>query len=339
MKIQLLLVLFMSVLVLSTLSFVMAKDNDNDDNDEEEKEIEKEIEELKKIESGQKRKVEVKLEGDKVEIESKFEKEDALGEIENKFKIEFETGEEVEIKLEYEQESETAEGEFETELEQEVEFDSIIEFVDSNNNSIFDKGEEVFVYSLDRRSFNPISYTTGITVNNVTEHIISTQTTDGVLKITLHAVGEFANIENQLVKPTEIKIDLEINNFPYTNDSSKLAMKIKIESTMEIETEKRAEGGEEEVKIKSTSNFEGFFSWKKTALIDGVEKEVLSTSLEQDPDEDSEEIYLIYERGNSIIHDPKIGFTIPSIAIPSFIYLVLIGLAIVGFVIFRLVKK
>ena len=257
--------------------------------------------------------------------------------MENEFEVEFKVGEEVEIKLEYEEEFEVNLTEREVELEYEVEFDSILEFIDANNNGLYDKGEEVSVYELDGAEFTPINYTTEVTLNNVTEHVITTQTTDGIFKVTLHVVGDFANIEGEVVRPTEIKIDLEINNYNYTNETSKLALKVKIESVMETEEEKKVGDVIEKVEIKS-GNYTGFFSWEKEVLVDKVEKPVLSTSLAEDPEEASKELYLIYERGNSIAHDPKIGIVtelIPTIATPdfTFLYLAIVGIVVVGIIV------
>jgi hypothetical protein len=316
-------------LAFSLLAFAVANDE----------EIEEEIRELREKEGGREREVEVKIELDKVKIVSKLEKEGVEGEIENKFKIEFSTEEEVKIKLEYEEESEVNLTEFETELEQKVKFLSLIEFVDANNNSLYDKGEEVFVYSLKDANFTSPTYSTGLTPNNITEHVISAQSVDGIFRITLHAVGDFANIKGEVVKPTEVKVDLEISNFPFTREDSTLALRTKVESVMEVETEKKVENGEERVTVETKEGFVGFFSWRKTALINGVEREVKSTPLED------EEVYLIYEKGSSIVHDPKIGFTTPTPVflppIPTSAWIGVIGgvMAILGYLLYRKLRR
>ncbi len=281
-----------------------------------EDELKKKIEELKEKEGEQKREVKIEVSDFKVEIESDLKKKEAEGKIENKFEAEFETKGKVEIKFEYKEKSKANETEMKTKLEQEFKFDSLIEFVDSNGNGLYDRGEEVSVYKLSEASFTPINYTTSITPNNVTDHVITTQTVDGVFKVVLHVVGDLAIIQKEIVKPTEIKIDIIISNYRFVNEMSKLALKIRIESVMEIKTEKVVGNKEEEVKVKS-GNFTGFFSWKKTALVDGTEKPVLSTILAEDPKRGIKEIALIYERGNSIIHDPKIG-VITSVADTDF---------------------
>ena len=295
-------------------------EQNDDDEDDDEQEIEREVE--------------VRVEANRVEIESTIEKEGIADETENSFEIEFEVNGEVEIKLEYEEEFEyedNVEIGRELKLEFEVEFESIIEFVDDDGDGLYDEGEGVFVYELEDRGFTPISYTTEI-VNNVTVHKITTQTTDGVFRITLYAVGEFATIGGEAVRPTEVKIDIEIHNFPYEHENSKLALECKIESVMETEEEREVGDVEEEIKI-TYGNYQGFFSWKNTAMVDGVEKPVLSTELMDDPEEGERKLYLIYERGTSIVHDPKIGVLGAIAAIPAMPWIIVLVAAIVAAII------
>ena len=88
-------------------------------------------------------------------------------------------------------------------------------------------------------------------------------------------------------------------------------MKVKIEAETEIEydeeTDDEIEGrssDENEVEIK-IEDYIGFFSWSNVALIDGVEKPVLVNPY--DLDDDDEKLYLNYQHGDVIIHDPKVG--------------------------------
>ncbi|KXB03536.1 hypothetical protein AKJ45_01345 [candidate division MSBL1 archaeon SCGC-AAA261F19] len=291
------------LIVLVTLSFlatftkpVFAQKEEKDKpkyQDQEEEEEEKE------------REVEIEKEDKEVEIESTLSKEGAPGEIENKFEVEFSVDEEVEIELKYAEEVETENIEREMELEFAVEFDSIIEFIDNDGDGLYDKGEEASVYDLDDAEFASIDYTTDV-IDNVLKHIISAQTTDGIFKVTLHVAGRTLVVENNLVRPNEVKIDIIISGYNYTNENSKIALRTKIESTMETEEEKSEEDDEERVEVVS-ENYQGFFSWKKTALVDGMSKEVKSTAVSEDPEEGEKEFYLIYEHGDSIVHDPKIG--------------------------------
>ncbi|KXB02938.1 hypothetical protein AKJ45_03015 [candidate division MSBL1 archaeon SCGC-AAA261F19] len=134
------------------------------------------------------------------------------------------------------------------------------------------------------------------------------QTSDGVFKAVVHASGKPIIAKGENVMPNEVKIDIEITNFPYRENDSKLALKTELESELEVEEQKREieDTDEEEVQITS-GNYGGFFSWKKTAQVDGVSKPVKSTNIFDDPEEGDRELYLIYEHGDSIVHDPKIG--------------------------------
>jgi hypothetical protein len=78
-------------------------------------------------------------------------------------------------------------------------------------------------------------------------------------------------------------------------------------------------------------------------LVDGIEKEVKSTLLAEDPEEKGEEIYLIYERGNSIAHDPKIGFVTKALAvvgIPNLMYYLLaVGIIVIIVLVYFFLRK
>ena len=65
---------------------------------------------------------------------------------------------------------------------------------------------------------------------------------------------------------------------------------------------------EKEVFVESDV-YSGFFSWKETALIDGVEMDVLAKRITLE-EEELKRLYLCYPRGNHIYHDPKIGIVI-----------------------------
>jgi hypothetical protein len=306
----------LSILLMLSLSTTVAiAQEDDDEVNDDEHEIEREVE--------------VRVEANRVEIESTIEKEGIAGETENSFEIEFEVNGEVEIKLEYEEEFEyedNVEIGREMKLEFEVEFESIIEFVDNNGDGLYNEGESVSVYELEDREFTPISYTTEI-VDDVTVHKITTQTVDGVFRVTLHIAGEFTIIGGEAVRPTEVKIDIEIHNFPYTHENSKLALECKIESVMETEEEKEVGDVEEEIKV-TYGNYQGFFSWKNTSTVDGVERPVLSTELMDDPEEGKRKLYLIYERGTAIVHDPKIGILGVITAIPTMPWIMVLVAAI-----------
>ncbi len=267
-----------------------------------------------------------------------------------------------------------------------VKFDKIIEFVDDNNNGLYDKGEEAYIYDLENVEFAPIQYSAENIAEGVKLHELTIQTADGVFGASAYTSGEPVTIIGDTVSPNEVKITVEINNFPFTRDDSKLALKVLIKGDQPLEMEKREveDKNETEIRIKPEGRMfqiiigdneggkesltptpieeekenaaipvpsppskkeenapatpwpygeededqgTGFFSWKRVALVDGVEREVKSTgileewyTITQDNMvthywDNERKLYLTYERGTSIVHDPKIGFT--SITVPS----------------------
>jgi hypothetical protein len=310
-KMKIISFLLLGFLLITSIGMVAAQSGDDehdDDHDEVDDEYEHEEE----------RKIEIEIESDKVEINSESENKD----VENKFEIDVELSDYVEIKVGYsseiETESQETEIEEESEFEFSVKFKKIVEFVDLNNNSIYegdDVDNLVQVYELD--SFNPIEYTSEILPSNNTLHYIMISTTDGVFKLHLFVVEEFEIVNGTLVTPMEAKLDIEITNFNYLETESQLALYVKLESEYEYEYEEKthdeSEGwadNEEGVKTKIKGE-NGFFTWEDFALVDGVEMPVNYTPISNDEIEPEEDrIYFNYARGVHIYHDPKLGFAV-----------------------------
>ncbi|MFW9838141.1 MAG: hypothetical protein ACFFE7_11530 [Candidatus Thorarchaeota archaeon] len=239
-----------------------------------------------------------------VEIDSELES----GGVEDSFQIAVEVGPNgAEFKVEFETESGTSE----TEREFEVQFDELIEFIDVNDNGVYDDSIDDDVQTLELVSFDPIIYT----VENTTDgpvHIIDVLTTDGIFGARVYAVGDFTMINGNVIAPTQVKIDVFIRNFNFTQVDTLLALKVELSTELETSfddsTEDEVDGraiDEAEMDVLLT-DVTGFFSWKETAVIDGVTHLVNSsidevTATEQD-------IYLSYPQGNEIVHDPKVGF-------------------------------
>jgi len=224
------------------------------DHDEDDDGIEDEEEKINE------REVEIEVSTYSAEIKSKRETENT----ENEFKIELEVpsnsdGDDIEFKLEFSS-------------------DNIVEYIDTDADGMYNESVDQLVQTYLFGNFLPIVYTTDNISGNIV-HILNIETSDGVFTSRIYASGEFALVNDSLITPVELKIDIGIHNFPYIEPNSALAMKVK--------------------------DFTGFFSWLETAIVDGVEKPVKATQLEVE--EGEQKLYLNYPRGNEIIHDPKIG--------------------------------
>lgn len=250
------------------------------------------------------REVTVTMTSTHAEIESQLES----GGTEDSFKIEVDVGANgVEFKIAFE--AETAINE--TERAFEVDFSQLVEFIDNNSNGVYDESIDTDVQTLELVSFLPIAYSTE-NISGTTVHVFDVSTTDGIFGARIYATGDFTDINGSLIAPTQVKIDVFIRNFNFTEVDSQLALKVglstELETSLSDQTEDEEDGratNEAAVDILMT-DINGFFSWKESAVIDGVAYQVNSSIHEVSATE--QEIYLNYPQGNEIIHDPKIGF-------------------------------
>ena len=206
-------------------------------------------------------------------------------------------------------------------LEFEVFFRGFIEFVDLNDNGVYDHEVDKLIEDYGINSFQPISYSLTPISNDSNLHYFLLNTTDGVFAAHIYFVEEFVYLNDNIIAPTQVKIDIEITDFNYINDSSQLALITKLRSET-YDYEKREEtkdeedgyGNEEQEVYIENDIYTGIFSWKETAMIDGVEMEVKTSSLDVDVEDENIQILLInYPRGNHIYHDPKIGISIATV--------------------------
>ncbi|MFX0101884.1 MAG: hypothetical protein ACFFCS_20130 [Candidatus Hodarchaeota archaeon] len=282
--------------------------------------------------------VNVEVGSDEVQIESQSETGGTEDQVQ--IKLEFRS-EGTKVHIGYEKEVDNTE----LEAEMEVTFQSLIEFVDGNANGIYEFGEEISERVLDDIALN--AYTTITSDDGETLHYLNTSTADGVFSLHVYASESFSVLNNVTITPMEVKIDIEIDGFTYSDGASQLALLIKIDSEYEHEENEEshdeAEGytedeNEIETKVEGTTSF---FSWAEFADVDGVDLPVLNTPVESD-DEDGvgDKFYLIYPRGTHIYHDPKVGLYLGGAGFPYAITFIVVGVAAAGTIVaIYLIKK
>jgi hypothetical protein len=216
----------------------------------------------------------------------------------------------IEIELQYNPEIEGDE----IELEFSVSFQKLIEFVDMDSNGIYDNSTDQTIQEVELQEFGKINYSQIVISSNTTLHYVKLSTKDGVFTTHFFFSEEFTTVNNSLVTPTQSKIDIEINNFNYTHGSSQLALYVKLESETDYEEKEETEDENLGFAFNETSVFTsnasriGFLSWKKSAIIDGNESQILVSSVQIDDDDEFEQkLYVSYPRGQTIYHDPKLG--------------------------------
>ncbi|MFX1359514.1 MAG: hypothetical protein ACFE8T_04120 [Promethearchaeota archaeon] len=290
-------VAILSLVIFGSSLNVIASDDDGDG-------IDDEYEELNK------RDIEVEIYPGQIAIESTLRQGTQKDEIELEVKY---GSEGLEIGISYESEY-TSDNETEFEIEFEAGFRKLIEFVDLNGNGIYDPSTDNTIQEVSLDSFQPAIYTTSNISDDTTLHYILINSTDGVFAAHIFLVEEFAVVNGTLIRPTSLKVDIEITNFNYLNLGSQLALYVKLESSSEYETEDDTEDEKEgyasnESGVKTEiNNYKGVFTWKENATIDGISKKVLSSAIEVDDDDENEQkLYLNYPRGDYIYHDPAMS--------------------------------
>ncbi len=197
----------------------------------------------------------------------------------------------------------------------EVLFRGLVEFVDLNGDGVLDEEHDEIISDYGFHSFQPIDYSLTSISEDTNLHYLLFNTTDGVFAAHIYLVEEFVYVDDNLISPTEVKVDIEITNYEYLDDNSQLALITKLWSEEKYNKnevsvdEKEGYATDEKDVVTKNNQYSGFFSWKETALVDGIEMEVLTKELEYECEE-IQVLLICYPRGYHIYHDPKIGIFI-----------------------------
>jgi len=224
------------------------------------------------------------------------------------------------IEIEYDWEN----GSDEFELEFTAIFVSIVEFNDTNGDGMYNDTDpnESVNNELKLNNFQKTIYKNETLSAENTLHILIINTTDGVFTAYIYIAEEFANVNGTILSPTQMKVDIEINDFPYINPNNLLALNITLESNEEYEEEEETEdeirgySGNEEWLITTMNDTTGFISWNENATVDDKPKPVVIGNRTKVGDDEG--IYINYPNGTHIYHDPKIGvaWILKSVVVP-----------------------
>ena len=329
--------IFFTLLVFLTLVLVIGKvsggtsistTSDDEDHDG----IDDELEQINY------RTIDFQVESNQIEIHSIRSTEDHKDQIEISIKLD-EDG--LGIQFNYESDYRENSGgseEGESQLQFSVIFKEIIEYTDMDGNNIYSPSKDQIEQEYELKDFNTPNYTISQLNSDRNLYTFNISTSDGIFRAYLYIAEEFTSINNTILTPTEMKLRVEILNFNYTKNGTRLALYTQLKSENQYEEQdetedEREDYSENETGIETTSSsaYTGFFSWENTANIDGTTKPVLASNVETD--EEYQKIYFNYENGTRIFHDPKIG--IEGLLNPedpwiSIIMGVLIGLIVVG---------
>ena len=201
--------------------------------------------------------------------------------------------------------------------------EQLIEYNDINDNGKYDSNDGIASsMPMSNVTFTNITYTNNTTPEGKTYTIIETHTTDNLFTIIIYLVSEKTSFLNNTITNKEIKIDFKIINYPFESQTSSLALITQIKTPFSINPEQNTYDEQQNTATQesglniSSKDHVGFFSWANNVDVDNktfpVNVTVISES-EQIFSGDKQEAYtqnqviFSYPRGESIIHDPKIG--------------------------------
>lgn len=208
------------------------------------------------------------------------------------------------MKVSYETENATVE----TETELKVRFKEVLEFRDLDGDGAYDRNETIVarhhVPELKWRLEGPddVNSSSGVPGKRLTG--IGDFRQGGSLIFVLYVYGDFAVVNGTTVRPSEAKIDIILDHFPYQANDTRVALLVKSEQEREIEVQ------DGDASMYATSNgFAAFFTWADSALVDNVTMPVKTTILKSSIDDDgkSTTYAIAYPRGTVVNHDPVLG--------------------------------
>lgn len=294
------------------------------------------------------RRVEVSRSDDEVV----FELEKETNADEEKVKIAFSSEGDPEVKLEFEREAGDDGNESEATFEYKVEFMRLVEYRDADGDDVLggadDVSSEVDLGDADW-SIGPVEEITAGGEDGKTVTVTADLGDDGTFEVVMYVFGDFAQVNATSLRPTDVKLDFVVGDYPWQGNDTRLALDLKTEVKSEREIEGTADGDSLNV---TADDISGYFTWAPNATVDGASTPVASdvyedetrSETEEETDEDGAEaevereqkLTLNYERGDRIVHDPVLGIQYgaasqqqTSLPFPAFVgVMVAIGVAL-----------
>lgn len=202
---------------------------------------------------------------------------------------------------------------------------SIVEYKDNGTQGNgYQNGVDTLVgnessYGLADQQWNNFEYAQS-DVNGYTLYTVTASTADGVVKLVLKLSNGIVDVNSTTLVPDSLKFDFEVHNFPYTANDSSLALvtKIKSESQQEVQndtTHEKAGFSTNEAEVNFGGN--AFFSWVQNALADGTSVPVVTSSLVNNDNQETDlssgehssrmSFAFITTNAKDIVWDPEVG--------------------------------
>ncbi len=191
-----------------------------------------------------------------------------------------------------------------------VTFRQMLEYEDNDGDGHLGPGDEIVsTYDLEKAQWDNLEHTDESAEDGKKIHTITARTSDGVFAMVSHTTETQTQTQWGELSPNQMKIDLIVEDYPWTRTTTRLALRATVENQGTIthisDPAQRQYMGENEAGIESNDNGNvGFYTWVRSADVDGTSSQVKARVSN---DGEGTSLQFNYAQGDSIIHDPKLG--------------------------------
>lgn len=194
---------------------------------------------------------------------------------------------------------------------------ALLEFIDENHDGSFRTGERIVQQlrpeTLHFRSLSRLAAPGGERID--AEYRLPA---NGTFVLSFFIPAEALNVSGLLVAPTEVKFDVHIDRFPFQASDSLVALRFSFKADAELE--EGAKDGTPAI-FSASEGVEGFLRWVNTSVVDGADRPVGIHVVEARFGEDKDSfkvsatVTFAYARGQQVLHDPSLGFSLATAGI------------------------
>lgn len=195
-------------------------------------------------------------------------------------------------------------------LEMTVRFRQMVEYEDTDGDGHLGPGDEVVSsYELEKAQWADLTHGEETGEDGRKVHTITARTADGVFAMVSHTAEARTMTQHGEISPNLMKIDLVVEDFPWTRTTTRLALQASVETggpvTHVTDPAQRQYMVENEAGIETVEDDQvGFYTWVRSADVDGKTEQVRARVSN---DAGGTSLTFNYAQGDSIVHDPKLG--------------------------------
>ena len=222
----------------------------------------------------------------------------------NELKYQIEAHNQLTVEMQYRNQADSEEAS----LQMMVVFRDLVEYEDLDEDGQFGPADEVVsTYDLEGAPYENLEHIDEEAQDGKKLHRITARTRDGVFAMVTYTTE--TQTRSGQVSPNLMKIDLVIEDFPFTRTTTRLAMRSMVGTrgpvTLLGQVGDRPYLGDNEGGIEAEDDGgTGFYTWVRSAEVDGATEQVHA---QISSDGEGTELAFNYAQGESIVHDPRLG--------------------------------